>query len=58
MRETILLHHPLADIRIKAIENRQAKKLRQVISSALDDYLEEPSIAASVIHADFILAAN
>jgi len=58
MRETILLHHPLADIRIKAIENRQAKKLRQVISSALDDYLEETSIAASVIHADFILAAN
>ena len=51
MKETILLHHPLADIRIKAIEGRQVKKLRQVISSALDEYLEETSIAASVLHA-------
>jgi hypothetical protein len=51
MKETILLHHPLADIRIKAIEHRQAEKLRQVIGSALDEYLEETSIAASALHA-------
>ena len=51
MKETILLHHPLADIRIKAIEYRQAKKLKQVIGAALDEYLEETSIAASALHA-------
>jgi DNA-binding transcriptional regulator YiaG len=51
MKETIL-HHPLADVRIKAIEYAQAKKLRQVINNALNEYLEESSIAASQLHAE------
>jgi DNA-binding transcriptional regulator YiaG len=52
MKETILLHHPLADVRIKPIAHRQAKKLKQIINSALNEYLEETTIAVSVLHSE------
>ncbi len=52
MKEVIVLHHPLADIRIKPFEYHQAKKIRQVIHAALNEYLEETSIAASTLHAE------
>ena len=49
MKQTIL-HHSLADIKIKPIAGESATKLKQVIRVALNEYLEESTVPASVVH--------
>jgi DNA-binding XRE family transcriptional regulator len=45
-----ILHHKIANITIRPIEPGQAKALKRVIATALNEYLEETSIPASALH--------
>jgi len=52
MKHEAILHHPLADIRITAIVKSHAPQIKRIICSALDNYLEETTIAASIVHSE------
>lgn len=46
----IRLHHKLADIHIRPLEAELATQLKQVIRTALNEYLKETILSAAVVH--------
>lgn len=52
MRHATKIHHPLAEVSIAPAEKISAVRLKRVIRSALDDYLDEVWVPATLVHAE------
>ena len=52
MSQALKIHHHLADVVLKTTEKVNATRLKQMIRSTLDQYLEEQRIPASIVHGD------
>ena len=52
MSEALKIHHPLGDVRIAPANKVNAVRLKRVIRTALDDYLDEVRVPAALVHAE------
>ena len=52
MSQALKIHHDLADVVLKTTEKVNATRLKRMIRSTLDQYLEEQRIPASIVHGD------
>lgn len=50
MRQALKIHHDLGDVELKPNDKVNARRLKQMIRSALDQYLDEERVPASVLH--------
>ncbi|HLQ26413.1 MAG TPA: helix-turn-helix transcriptional regulator [Acidiferrobacterales bacterium] len=52
MSHAVKLHHPLADVSIAPSNKVNVTRLKRVIRTALDDYLDEARVPADLVHAE------
>ena len=52
MSETVKIHHPLGDVRIAPANKVNVTRLKRVIRTALDGYLDEVRVPAALLHAE------
>jgi DNA-binding XRE family transcriptional regulator len=52
MSHDVKIHHPLGDVSIAPAAKVNAAHLKRIIRSALDDYLDEVRVPASLVHAE------
>lgn len=52
MSEALKIHHPLGDVRIAPANKVNAARLKRVIRTALDGYLDEVQVPAALVHAE------
>lgn len=52
MSHNVKIHHPLAEVRIAPATKVSATRLKRVIRTALDDYLDEVRVPAALVHAE------
>ena len=50
MNEAVKIHHALADVVLKPSVKVNAARLKKMISSTLDQYLEEGRVSAKTLH--------
>ncbi len=50
MSQALKIHHDLADVVLKPTSRVNATRLKEMISSTLDQYQEEERLPASIIH--------
>ncbi|MCG8432930.1 MAG: helix-turn-helix domain-containing protein [Gammaproteobacteria bacterium] len=51
MSQALKIHHVLADVVIKPAGKISSRRLKSIIQSSLDKYLEEDRVTASTVHA-------
>ena len=52
MRQALKIHHDLADVVLKPASKVNVTRLKKMICTTLDQYLEEERLPASIIHAE------
>ncbi len=52
MSQAMKIHHNLADVVLKPTSKVNAARLKRMIRSTLDQYLEEERLPASLVHAE------
>ncbi|MCZ6525310.1 MAG: helix-turn-helix transcriptional regulator [Gammaproteobacteria bacterium] len=52
MSQELKIHHDLADVVLKPTSKVNVARLKKMISSTLDQYVEEERLPASIIHAE------
>ncbi len=52
MSQAMKIHHDLADVVLKPTSKVNAARLKRMIRSTLDQYLEEERLPASLVHAE------
>ena len=52
MNRAVKIHHPLGDVSIALTNKVNATRLKQVIRTALDGYLDEVRVPAALVHAE------
>jgi len=51
MNHELKIHHELADVILTPVQKINAKRLKQMISNTLDQYMSEEPISAELVHA-------
>ena len=51
MSHAVKIHHPLGDVSISPATKVNATRLKRVIRTALNDYLDEVRVPAALVHA-------
>lgn len=52
MSHAVKIHHPLGDVSIAPAAKVNATRLKRVIRTALNDYLDEVRVPAALVHAE------